>query len=203
VKPAGDIGVADLASVFHRVTAKDKVAMITRPIGWPHGAIPCRHPHDFLGSNGGGGVGAGPGIAIGAALALREKNSERLPVAVIGDGDYLMGVNALWTAANSHIPVLIVVANNRSFFNDVVHQGHVAKQRGRPDESKWIGQRIDEPAPDLAGIARNMGLEGEGPITDVKDLEHALRRAVARLKAGASFVLDVVVRAEYVGGQMG
>jgi acetolactate synthase-1/2/3 large subunit len=203
VKPSGDIGVADLASVFHRITANDKVSIITRPIGWPHGAIPCRHPHDFLGSNGGGGVGAGPGIAIGAALALREKSSERLPVAVIGDGDYMMGVNALWTAANAQIPVLIVVANNRAFFNDVVHQGNVAKQRGRPDESKWIGQRIDEPAPDLAGIARNMGLEGEGPITDLKDLEPALRRAVARLRAGAPFVLDVVVRAEYVGGQMG
>ncbi|KCB30226.1 hypothetical protein L541_1156 [Bordetella hinzii CA90 BAL1384] len=25
------------------------------------------------------------------------KGSDRLPVAIIGDGDYLMGVNALWT----------------------------------------------------------------------------------------------------------
>ena len=40
---------------------------------------PFRHPLDFLGSDGGGGVGAGPGIAVGAALAL--KDSGRLPVA--------------------------------------------------------------------------------------------------------------------------
>src|SRR5262249_31342361 len=77
-------------------------------------------PLDYLGSDGGGGVGGGPGISVGAALALR--GSGRLPVAVCGDGDFLMGVTALWTAAHYRIPLLIVVANNRSFFNDQLHQ---------------------------------------------------------------------------------
>ncbi len=34
-------------------------------------------------------------MAVGAALALR--GGDRLPVAILGDGDYLMGVTALWT----------------------------------------------------------------------------------------------------------
>ena len=91
-------------------------------------------------------------MTVGAALALR--GTGRLPVGVLGDGDFLMGVNALWTAAHYHIPLLIVVANNRSYFNDEVHQERVALQRGRPVENRWVGQRIDDPAPDLATLAR-------------------------------------------------
>ncbi len=103
---------------------------------------------DFLGGDGGGGVGGGPGISVGAALAL--KGSGRLPVAVCGDGDFLMGVTALWTAAHYRIPLLIVVANNRSFFNDELHQERVARMRNRPVENRWIGQRISEPDIDFA-----------------------------------------------------
>src|SRR5712675_246953 len=75
-----------------------------------------------------------------AALAL--KDGGRLPVAIMGDGDFLMGATALWTAAHYGIPCLILVANNRSFFNDELHQERVAKERSRPVENRWIGQRI-------------------------------------------------------------
>ena len=44
---------------------------------------------------------------VGAALAL--KGSGRLPVAICGDGDYLMGVTALWTAAHYRLPLLMVM----------------------------------------------------------------------------------------------
>ena len=66
-----------------------------------------RHPLDFVGSDGGGGIGAGPGITVGGAIAL--KGTARLPVSILGDGDYLMGVNALWTAANAGVPLLAVI----------------------------------------------------------------------------------------------
>ena len=75
-------------------------------------------------------MGAGPGMAVGAALALRA--SDRLPVAILGDGDYLMGVSALWTAAHYDIPLLIVVANNRVYGNCVRHQERTANMRSRP-----------------------------------------------------------------------
>ena len=50
------------------------------------------HPLDYLGQDGGAGIGSGPGMAVGAALAL--EGSGRLPVAVLGDGDFLMGGTA-------------------------------------------------------------------------------------------------------------
>jgi len=57
-----------------------------------------------FGSEGRGGVGAGPGITVGRALAL--KDSGRLPSRHHGDGDFLMGATALWTAAHYGIPCL-------------------------------------------------------------------------------------------------
>ena len=107
---------------------------------------------------------AGPGISVGAALAL--KGSGRLPVSICGDGDFLMGVTALWTAAHYRIPLLLVVANNRSFYNDEVHQERVARMRNRPVENKWIGQRMTDPDIDLAALARAQGALGIGPIDD-------------------------------------
>ena len=68
--------------------------------------MPFRHPLDYVGSDGGGGVGGGPGISVGAALAL--KGSGRLPIAICGDGDFLMGVTAVWTAVHYKIPLLFV-----------------------------------------------------------------------------------------------
>ena len=171
------------------------VSLIRAPLSWSGEMWDIGHPLDYLGYEGGGGVGAGPGISIGSALAL--KGTDRLPVAVMGDGDYMMGVNALWTASNAQIPLLIIVVNNRSFFNDEVHQERVARQRGRPVENKWIGQRISNPAPDLAMMARGQGMEGIGPIETGAELEKALAEAVKVVRGGKAIVLDVIVSTGY------
>src|SRR5439155_1562162 len=97
----------DLADALNGA-AKDMELCITRlPLGWNGAYRHFRHPLDYIGSEGGGGVGAGPGITVGAALAL--KGSGRIPVAIMGDGDFLMGATALWTAAHYGIPCLILV----------------------------------------------------------------------------------------------
>lgn len=114
-------------------------------------------------------------------------------MAILGDGDYLMGVTALWTAVANQIPLLVIVANNRAYFNDVAHQEHLAVQRGRPVERKWIGQRIDGPAPDLAGFARDQGAAGIGPIVRPQDLARAFEQAIAEVRAGKVCVVDIVV----------
>lgn len=195
---SGPIGVADLTFAYENAVRDREVCLIGTTIGWPADGIECEHPLDFLGWAGGGGLGAGPGIAIGAALALRDAGDGRIPVTVVGDGDYLMGVQSLWAAAHDGIPFLMIIGNNRSYFNDEMHQERVAKERGRPPERRWIGQRIDDPAPDLSALARAQGIEGEGPITDMADLPAALEKGLERAAAGASYVLDVLVTPEYV-----
>ncbi|MEX0827488.1 MAG: thiamine pyrophosphate-binding protein, partial [Haliea sp.] len=140
-KLKGEIGLGDLAAVFRSVVRDEDVTLLGKPLGWPPDATPINHYLDYIGGNGGGGVGAGPGIAVGGALALRELGSKRLPVAILGDGDFLMGSNALWTAAANEIPLLVIVANNRSYFNDERHQLYIARRRGRPEKNSWVGLR--------------------------------------------------------------
>jgi thiamine pyrophosphate-dependent acetolactate synthase large subunit-like protein len=191
----GSISIAMMATELHRATQAHAPCLIRLPLGWSGEMWDFEGPLDYLGYDGGGGIGSGPGMAVGAALAL--KGTDRLPVAVIGDGDYMMGVSAFWTGANAGVPLLTVVCNNRSFFNDELHQERVAKDRSRPVENRWIGQRIGDPEPDLAAIARGQGLVGIGPVKTPKELASALEEAVARVKSGECVVVDVHVTPGY------
>jgi len=195
-KPSGGKLTVDHLATALRETVGDRPVSLTHvSLSWNGATWAFNHPLDYLGSDGGGGVGGGPGISVGAALAL--KGSGRLPVAVCGDGDFLMGVTALWTAAHYRIPLLIVVANNRSFFNDELHQERVARMRNRPVENRWIGQRISEPDIDLAGMARAQGAQGFGPVTDAAELIPTFEKAIAAVEAGAIAVVDVRVEPGY------
>ena len=190
-KKRGPIRFRDLAASLNRIIGDRKATIIRVPIGWPGDLLQMRDPLDFLGNDGGAGLGAGPGIAVGASLAL--KDSGRIPVAILGDGDFLMGVTALWTAAHYSIPALIIVANNRSFGNSEGHQERLAKQRGRHPGNNWIGTRIDDPAIDLSKIARAQGLEAGGPFADISELPEALSTAVEEVEKGTGYVLDILV----------
>ena len=189
------IMLPELAAALRTALGEDKASLVRLPLGWDGDDWDLRHPLDYLGSDGGGGIGSGPGMLVGAALALR--GTDRLPIAILGDGDYMMGVQALWTAANKNIPMLAIVANNRSYFNDEVHQERIARDRERDVSRKWIAQRIDEPAPDLAAMARAQGLVGIGPVTQIKELPDALASALDLLKQGRAVVVDIVVGVGY------
>jgi thiamine pyrophosphate-dependent acetolactate synthase large subunit-like protein len=194
-KTSGEIAVPEMAAVLRQVVGTRPVSLLHLPLSWDGASWPFRHPLDFLGSDGGGGIGGGPGIAVGAALALR--GSGRLPVAICGDGDFLMGVTALWTATHYRIPMLFVIANNQSFFNDEVHQERMARLRDRPVENKWIGMRMTDPEIDLAKIAEAQGATGFGPVKSMDELEAVFNEAIAVVDAGGVAVVDVRVITGY------
>lgn len=192
---AAPLDVATLAAALGAGLKDTCVSFVRLPLGWIGSSWHFRHPLDFLGADGGAGIGAGPGMLVGAALAL--KGSKRVPVAVLGDGDFLMSATAFWTAAHYEIPLLAIVANNRSFYNDEVHQQRVAVHRGRPSENKWIGQRISQPDIDIAALARAQGLVGFGPVHTVGELGDALTKAVRLVQAGQSVAIDARVDPGY------
>jgi thiamine pyrophosphate-dependent acetolactate synthase large subunit-like protein len=64
-------------------------------------------------------------------------------------------------------------------------------------ENRWIGQRIDDPAPDLALMARAQGLTAFGPVQDAAQLREVLPQALAAARRGEAVVVDVVVRPGY------
>jgi thiamine pyrophosphate-dependent acetolactate synthase large subunit-like protein len=185
------VSIRALANAFNQASKGMDVCLARLPLGWNGGYRHFRHPLDYLGGDGGGGVGAGPGLIIGTALALQGK--KRMAVGILGDGDFLMGVTALWTATHYKIPCLMLVANNRSFYNDELHQERVAKERSRPVENKWIGQRIDEPDIDLAAMGRAQGAEGIGPVKNLSDLFPAIQTGIELVQKGAVCVIDIRV----------
>ena len=198
---APDLGGGDkitplgLAAALREAVGSRPTCLIRAPLAWAGNTWDVAHPLDALGGDGGGGVGAGPGMAVGAALALR--GTGRMPVAVLGDGDFLMGCTALWTAAHYRLPLLVVVSNNNSFFNDELHQDRMARQRNRPVQNRWIGQRIADPEPDLGLLAKAQGGEGFGPIRRPDELPRVLRAAIECVAAGGLAVVDVRVEPGY------
>jgi acetolactate synthase-1/2/3 large subunit len=155
-------------------------------------ALEVTEPAHGIGGGRGGGVGYGLPSSIGAALGY--KSSGRLCVGIIGDGDFMMTSNALWTAAKYEIPLLVVVLNNRSYYNDEEHQERMAKWRQRPVENKGIGIRIEDPAPDIAAIARALSVAGFGPVTEPDQLGPTLDRAIDEVERGRPALVDVIAQ---------
>jgi acetolactate synthase-1/2/3 large subunit len=147
---------------------------------------PYRHP----------GSPRGPGTQIGISLgvALAHKGKGRLVIDFQPDGDLMYDAGALWVAAKYEIPILVIMFNNRAYYQDWMHQIETANQRGTPIERAGLGQDIDEPAPDFAALARSMGCYGEGPFDDPADLAPALARAIAEVKQGRPALIDALTR---------
>jgi thiamine pyrophosphate-dependent acetolactate synthase large subunit-like protein len=185
----------DMAMTVREFARGKPVTFARLPIGWPGEAYEFDGPLSFMGNDGGGGVGTGPGHTIGAALALKDR--DRLTIGILGDGDYLMGVNALWTASHLGIPVMIVAADNRSYYNDEMHQERVAQMRSRPPQNRWIGQRIDDPRVDLVAMARAQGFESEDPVLTPEALAEALKRGADVVAKGGRYFIDSVVEPGY------
>jgi thiamine pyrophosphate-dependent acetolactate synthase large subunit-like protein len=166
----------------------EKVSFCTLGRGWPFDIWPIESGMTYLGKDGGGGLGSGPGLSVGAAVGLYEQG--RYAVAMLGDGDFCMGATAIWTAARHRIPLLILINNNRSYFNDELHQDTVARTRGREAKNRWIGLRMENPMPDIAKLAEAQGAVGIGPVTKAADVKAALEKGVAILKQGGVCVID-------------
>ncbi len=189
---SGEIRLPDISRVATRIADGREICFVRLPLRWPSDTNNFKQPLDCLGYEGGGGVGSGPGMAVGSALALR--GTGRIPVAILGDGDTLMGLSALWTAKRYGIPLLVVVANNTVYQNDVAHQDHIAIERSRPRENKYIGQDIVDPVPDLHTLAR--GFDWTTPkqkITDLADLEPAIIEGLKIVEAGGCHLIDVAM----------
>ena len=193
--PADAVTLRSVADAVNAATRGVDVCYTRLPLGWNGAYTHFRHPLDYIGYDGGGGVGSGPGMTVGAGLAL--KGSGRIPIGLIGDGDFLMGNTAVWTAVHYRIPCLMLVCNNRSYFNDELHQERVAVARGRPAENRWIGQRIGDPDIDLAAMARAQGAIAIGPVSRITDLRPAIDQGIEAVRAGGTCVIDARVAPGY------
>jgi acetolactate synthase-1/2/3 large subunit len=147
---------------------------------------PYRHPGKSL------GTATQIGISLGVALAHRGKG--RLVVDLQPDGDLMFDAGSLWVAAKHRIPMLVVMYNNRAYYNDWEHQIRMAKLRGTPVERAHIGMDMSDPEPDFATLARSMGWYAEGPIDKPSSVAAALKRAIRKVQAGQPALIDTITQ---------
>jgi acetolactate synthase-1/2/3 large subunit len=147
---------------------------------------PYRHPGVEL------GTATQIGISLGVALA--HKGSGRIIVNIQPDGDLMYDASALWIAAKYQIPMLIVMHNNRAYYNDWEHQLRMARLRGTDEANAHIGMDLFGPEPDFAALARAMGCWAEGPIDRPRDVRPALERALVEVKKGRPALIDTITQ---------
>lgn len=177
------------AEVWHAVREHDWVLTAGTAAGWAQRLwdfdAPHRHP--------GGSLGTATQLGISLGVALAHKGTGRLVVDLQPDGDLMFDAGALWVASYYQLPMLVVMFNNRAYYNDWEHQERLARQRGTPIDRARIGMEIDHPAPDFAALARSFSWHAEGPITDPDSVRSAVARAAEHvLHTGGPALVDVV-----------
>jgi acetolactate synthase-1/2/3 large subunit len=157
---------------------------------WPQKLWTADKHHRYIGDAGAYGIGYTAPASLGAALA--NKKHGRLTVSIQADGDLMCCPSSLWTAAHEKIPILYVMHNNRAWHQEIMLLQQMANRMQRGVDRTHIGTTIRDPFIDYGKLAQSMGVYGQGPITDPKDLGPAIKRAVAVVKRGEPALIDVV-----------
>jgi acetolactate synthase I/II/III large subunit len=180
------------AEVWAQIKNEDWSLVSSTQSNWPARLWTIDKYSQFIGGSGGAGVGYGAPAAVGAALA--NKKYGRLTVNIQNDGDLMYAPGILWTAAHHRIPLLNVMHNNRAYHQEIMHLQRMANRHNRGIERAAIGTTIEDPNIDYSKMAQSMGVHGEGPITDPKELGPAIKRAIAAVKRGEPALVDVVTQ---------
>ncbi len=143
---------------------------------WGAAGTRIHRPRSFLWPSGSGHLGTGLPFAIAAKMAAPDR-----PVWILhGDGSFMFSVGELETAVRLNLPIIDVVANDRSF-------GMIKGAQELAYEKRYCG--VDFTDVRLDKLAESMGCFGKR-VTEPGDIKPALEEAVA---SGKPAVLDVVL----------
>lgn len=171
-----------VVEALYRMTGGE--AVITTEVGqhqmWAAQFYRYHKPRTFLTSGGLGTMGYGLPATIGAQLGM----PGRLVVGIAGDGSFQMNSQELMTAVENHLPIKLVILNNR--FLGMVRQWQELFYDANYESTDMRGQ------PDFVKLAEAYGAEGYR-ITTEEELESILPQALA---SPGTAVIDVVVERE-------
>jgi acetolactate synthase-1/2/3 large subunit len=128
-------------------------------------------------------MGWGSSAVVGSKLAAPDK----VCVAVVGDGDFMMVPHVVATAVEYDIPAIWIIQNNYTLgaiegLQNACMTGEVATEF----KIHKTGQHYN---PDFAAWAKACGAEGER-IEKPGEIKHALKRA---LSSNRPYVIEVLV----------
>jgi acetolactate synthase-1/2/3 large subunit len=159
-------------------------AIVTTEVGqhqmWCEQHFQVIQPRTFFSSGGLGTMGFGFPAAIGAKVARPD-----VPVFdVAGDGSFAMTENSLATSVEEHIPVTVVILNNRML-------GMVAQWQRHFYNGRYSAVHLGD-SPDFVKLAEAYGAEGVR-VGTVSELESAVSRAMG---SRVTTVIDVPISPE-------
>ena len=140
-------------------------AIVTVDVGqhqmWAAQLMRFNKPRLWQSSSGLGSMGFGVPAAVGAKFARPEK----LVMAIVGDGGFMMSIPELGTIAANRLPVKIIVMNNNSL--------GMVRQWQELFYDRRYSEVFIEAFPDAHLLAAAFGLSG-GTVADPADLDRAL-----------------------------
>jgi thiamine pyrophosphate-dependent acetolactate synthase large subunit-like protein len=116
-------------------------------MGYPSAYLSVPDEHGFCFTQAFQSIGLGLATAIGAALA----QPDRLPVAAVGDGGFLMNIAELDTLVRLGLPMVVVVYNDSAYGAEVHHFTDSTEEELAP---------VRFPETDIAAIGRGFGATG-------------------------------------------
>ncbi len=137
-----------------------------------------------------GGAGWGMGWGYPAALGVQLAVPSRKVIAFLGDGDFAMTLQGLWTASRYNIPVVAVICDNgiyRAVKRSWEAYGKLAAKRGL-----YPGVDLGSPDMNFARIAENFNVYG-ARVERPEEVKPAMREALSTRRPA---VVDIVIDPE-------
>jgi benzoylformate decarboxylase len=137
--------------------------------------------------------GGGLGFGLPATLGVKLARPDRPVLGLIGEGEGMYTVQALWTAAHYRIPVTYIVFNNGSYRILKLNMNSYLKNRGgRPRPGSYPAMDLDDPPLNFAKIAAAFGIPSRR-VSRPEELRGALAEAFS--VADGPALVDVAVDA--------
>ncbi|MCZ4519345.1 thiamine pyrophosphate-binding protein [Rhodococcus ruber] len=96
------------------------------------------------------------GWAVPAAMGVKLGRPDKIVVCVVGDGEFLMGIQEIGVAVTHNIPVVFLVQNNSGYISI---RGGQRKMTGRYVASEFATPDGEPYSPDYLAIGRAFGLK--------------------------------------------
>jgi benzoylformate decarboxylase len=136
-----------------------------------HAAWPIAEPDTFY-TFAGGGLGWNLPASVGIALAERDTGRNRPVIMIVGDGSFQYSFQSIWTAAQLHLPILIVVLRNEEYC--------ILKSFAVLEKTSGV-PGLDLPGIDLVSLAKGYGCDALR-LDDLYAIKRAAREAWTKSK---------------------
>ena len=137
-------------------------------------------PSSFFAQNGAGYLGWGLPASLGVKVAM----PARKVICLLGDGGFMFGPQALWTAVKYQLPVFTLVLNNKAYLVDRSHK--------MAQKNVFIGTELGQPDMNFATMGESMGVKGFR-ITQASHVKDVLKEA---WKLNEPVIVDALVSGE-------